>query len=304
MEEDITQPMIIITEHAEAKFVKALEALRPQPEASRVIHFILSSNPQLLSLAREKQALVVEAIHRHLPDFGGQTFWCEEGDIFILAASIPTKQARDLMLEIATLLGTTVSDSFSYLYECQLHINRILALLEAKAEGRRRKALEEQKRREEAALKQKRAEILTTPTLHSVSPAELQAKRKNRSEPEILIIEDDIFSRKLVENVLKSRFKLTGLGSADVALATYQQLAPDVVFLDINLPDVTGHELLQQIIRIDPNAYVIMLSGNADKANILTAMQNGAKGFVAKPFTKDKLFQYIDRCPSIATVKA
>ncbi len=93
---------------------------------------------------------------------------------------------------------------------------------------------------------------------------------------------------------------MTGLSVATYALDKYTNIAPDILFLDINLPDVTGHELLEKILILDPDAYVIMLSGNCDRDNITQAISKGAKGFIAKPFTKDKLFQYIDRCPTIA----
>ena len=77
----------------------------------------------------------------------------------------------------------------------------------------------------------------------------------------------------------------------------YVTHAPDVLFLDIELPDITGHDVLQKVLEMDPDAFVIMLSGNGNKENIFKAMKTGAKGFVGKPFTKDKLLQYILKCP-------
>ena len=114
-----------------------------------------------------------------------------------------------------------------------------------------------------------------------------------------MVIEDDAFSRRLVEKVMKNVCTLTSLGSAETALDAYTLSAPDMLFLDINLPDVSGLDLLEKIRKIDPNAYIVMLSGNADRVNITTAMQLGARGFVAKPFTTEKLFQYVNRCPTI-----
>ena len=70
------------------------------------------------------------------------------------------------------------------------------------------------------------------------------------------------------------------------------------LILDINLPDVTGHDLLERILLIDPDAHVIMLSGNADQTNIVQAMSKGAKGFIAKPFElkelRDELHRLLD----------
>jgi two-component system chemotaxis response regulator CheY len=132
-----------------------------------------------------------------------------------------------------------------------------------------------------------------------VKSEDIISRRASRETPELMMIEDDAFSRRLVENVLQKQYSITGLGEATLALETYARIAPDLLFLDIDLPDVTGHELLEKILKLDPNAYVIMLSGNCDRENITQAMSKGAKGFVAKPFTRDKLFQYITRCPTI-----
>lgn len=292
------QPMIIITEHAESKFIKALEAIRPEPEASRAVHIKLAERAELKLLALELRPLILEACTRNLPNISGQIFLCEDGDIFILAPSIQTKEARAIIVEVAALLKVTSDDAFAELYECKLYINKMLALIEFKIE-KRRKMIEAAKKKQEEELAAKRRGDILNMSGAANSPQEIASRRNNRATPEIMIIEDDAFSRKLVENVLAKQFHLTGLGTADVALATYANLAPDILFLDINLPDVTGHELLEKIIRMDPNAYVVMLSGNADKANIMQAMGAGAKGFIGKPFTKEKLFQYIDRCPTI-----
>ena len=72
-----------------------------------------------------------------------------------------------------------------------------------------------------------------------------------------------------------------------------------MIFLDIDLPDVNGHEVLSSILKIDANAHIIMLSGNSDQENVVNAIKAGAKGFVAKPFLKDRLYKYIDECPMI-----
>lgn len=290
--------MIIIEEHADLKFVKVLEALRAEPEASRAIHFKLAEKPELKTAAKELRPLITEAITRNLPTFSAQSFLCEDGDIFILAPTIPTKEARSTIIEVAGILKTNPDEAFAELYECKLHINKMLAFIELKIERRRKLIEAAKKKQEEELAAKKRVDILDISGSNTFAQ-DISNRRKNRAVPEIMIIEDDAFSRKLVENVLAKQFHLTGLGTADVALATYANLAPDILFLDINLPDVTGHELLEKIIRMDPEAYVVMLSGNADKANIMQAMNNGAKGFVAKPFTKEKLFQYIDRCPTI-----
>ena len=80
---------------------------------------------------------------------------------------------------------------------------------------------------------------------------------------------------------------------------SYVNKAPDVLFLDIGLPDINGHEVLEKLFKLDPDAYVVMFSGNGDKENIMKAVELGAKGFVGKPFSQEKLLQYIQKSPFI-----
>jgi two-component system chemotaxis response regulator CheY len=129
-------------------------------------------------------------------------------------------------------------------------------------------------------------------------------RRLDRLDVEVMVIEDDAFSRRLVETAINKQYRVTALGETENALRTYLQLAPNLLFLDINLPNVSGHDLLNRILALDPKAFVVMLSGNCDRDNVMQAMQAGAKGFVAKPFTRDKLFQYIERCPTIKKATA
>ena len=118
------------------------------------------------------------------------------------------------------------------------------------------------------------------------------ATRKDRKGIVIQVVEDDPFTQKLVANVL-SDFEVISSGTVADALKGYTEHAPDIIFLDINLPDGSGHDILQQIVSIDPKAYAIMLSGNRSMADVSKALQSGAKGFVAKPFPKDKLLNCI-----------
>jgi two-component system chemotaxis response regulator CheY len=72
-----------------------------------------------------------------------------------------------------------------------------------------------------------------------------------------------------------------------------------VLFLDIGLPDIDGLKVLERIFKLDPQAYVVMFSGNGSKEHIMRAVELGARGFVGKPFTKEKLFQYIEKSPFV-----
>lgn len=285
--------MLVIDEHADIKLAGRLEQLRAEPDGTRCIYFPLMGKPY----AERLREPLLQSAQTHIPSVNTQVYLCEDGDIFILAPTLASKDAKHLMLDAAQHAGVPAGDDFASLHEISLHANKLLVTLEQKQEKRRREKEAQEKKREEEQAARKRASILnSTPMADAQSIA---ARRAGRAAPELMIIEDDIFSRRLVENVLQKQYPLTALASAESALATYARLAPDLLFLDINLPDVTGHELLEKIIALDPKAYVIMLSGNSDKDNILQAITRGAKGFIAKPFTRDKLLQYLERCPTL-----
>lgn len=289
--------MIVIDQHAETKLINALDALRDQPGSTRCLHFPLAGTAHGKTSADIRQK-VIESAQLLIPSQEPQIYLCEDGDIFILAPALSSKDAHKLALEIAGFLGVPADADIYALYEMSQQVNKVADLIEAKF-ARRKKAMEIELRNREMAMQERKRHAI----LHGIKPQDqlqdMAARRKEREQPELMIIEDDGFSCRLVENVLQKKYQLTALHTAERALETYIRLAPDVLFLDINLPDVTGHELLEQIMKIDPSAYVIMLSGNSDRDNISMAMGKGAKGFIAKPFTREKIHQYIERCPTI-----
>lgn len=124
----------------------------------------------------------------------------------------------------------------------------------------------------------------------------LEAKnlRKARYPQYVMVVDDDPLTRRLIASSLKERYALVSAADAQEAVANYLFYAPDIVFLDINLPDASGFSVLQQIVASDPDAYVVMLSGNSYLDNVTKALNNGASGFISKPFRKEKLCHYIE----------
>ncbi len=120
-------------------------------------------------------------------------------------------------------------------------------------------------------------------------------ERYTREKINVLLVEDDPMTRRIVSNSLKDQFSLITAADAHEALARYVSHAPDIVFLDIGLPNSDGYSVLRKLVECDPNAYVVMFSGNSYMENIVTAMESGAQGFIPKPFNKDRLFHYLDQ---------
>ena len=98
---------------------------------------------------------------------------------------------------------------------------------------------------------------------------------------------------------MQKKYKVYATQDGQGAVLNYLNKAPDVVFLDIDLPDMSGHDVLSKIFALDPEAYIIMFSGNGDRGNVLKAIERGAKGFVGKPFSQDKLTHYIQKSPFV-----
>lgn len=111
----------------------------------------------------------------------------------------------------------------------------------------------------------------------------------------VLLVEDDPVTRWMVRNALKNECLFASAGTASAAFSVFSSWRPDLVFLDINLPDKNGHEVLDWIMRNDPGARVVMFSSAGDIDNISAALEDGASGFVAKPFQREKLLHYIHR---------
>jgi two-component system, chemotaxis family, chemotaxis protein CheY len=112
----------------------------------------------------------------------------------------------------------------------------------------------------------------------------------------ILIVEDQDFSRKLLYDLLARQFVYTcyAARNAAEALELYATHAPDIVFLDIILPDYTGHEIATLIKSHDPKSYIIMVTANNFIKDVETAKRNNVQGYITKPYSKNKIQAAVD----------
>jgi two-component system chemotaxis response regulator CheY len=105
------------------------------------------------------------------------------------------------------------------------------------------------------------------------------------SEPTILIVDDDTLSRALLTDLLKDTgCKLLQAADGDQALEALEANRPDVMLLDLFMPNRSGLEVLQQLNEVSPNTRTLVLSSMDAEAVIQTALSAGARGFIAKPF--------------------
>lgn len=99
-----------------------------------------------------------------------------------------------------------------------------------------------------------------------------------------VVIEDDLDVRNLLEAVLlQSGFEVHTAADGRAGVGVVRDIGPDVVTVDIGLPDIDGFEVLRRI-RQFSTAYVVMLTGREDEADVLAALQGGADDYITKPF--------------------
>lgn len=122
-------------------------------------------------------------------------------------------------------------------------------------------------------------------------------RRDRRREMLVLIVEDDRFMAAYASNILNKDFEIVHAKTGEEAIMAYIDHAPNVVLQDIHLPGLNGHETLAAIRKIDPDAYVVMLSVDTIKTNIVEASKAGASGFLKKPFTKERVIAMVQKSP-------
>lgn len=115
----------------------------------------------------------------------------------------------------------------------------------------------------------------------------------------VLLVEDDRSTRRVVGASLKDHCELIEASDASEGISAYNAFQPDLVFMDIELPDGDGQNLLRWITRNDPGAFVVMFSGHYDTDNVMESIDSGARGFVSKPFDINKMLHFIKVCPKL-----
>ncbi|MBQ2902396.1 MAG: response regulator [Agathobacter sp.] len=113
----------------------------------------------------------------------------------------------------------------------------------------------------------------------------------------ILVVDDAAFMRMMLKDILtKGGFEVCGEAADGVeALAKYNELKPDLVTLDITMPNKDGIAALKDIKAADPSALCIMCSAMGQQSMVIEAIQSGAKDFIVKPFQADRVIESIKK---------
>jgi two-component system, chemotaxis family, chemotaxis protein CheY len=113
----------------------------------------------------------------------------------------------------------------------------------------------------------------------------------------VLICDDAIFMRTMLGNILRQAgFDVIGEAQTGAeAVQRYQELKPDLVTMDIVMPDMGGIDAVREIMQEFPDAKILMCSAMGQQALVIEAIQAGARDFVVKPFQPSRVLEAVQR---------
>ena len=116
-------------------------------------------------------------------------------------------------------------------------------------------------------------------------------------KPRVLVVDDAIFMRKMIADILEGS-GMEIVGEADtgaVAVEKYTELSPDLVTMDIIMPEMNGIDAVKNIIASDPQAKIVMCSALGQQALVQDALSAGAKDFLIKPFNPSRVVEVVTK---------
>ena len=118
------------------------------------------------------------------------------------------------------------------------------------------------------------------------------------AKKKVLIIDDAKFVRNLIKKVVEKMDFAEVIGEASNGLegvSLYKKLKPDLVTMDLVMPDSNGINAIEQIIKFDQDAKIIVISAIGQEMSVLEATEKGAKDYIKKPFREEQIFSTFER---------
>ncbi len=113
----------------------------------------------------------------------------------------------------------------------------------------------------------------------------------------VLICDDAIFMRRMISDILsQAGYRIVGEAANGLqAVEMYGSLRPDLVTMDIVMPDMGGIDAVREIIKVDPEARILMCSAMGQQALVIEAIEAGARDFIVKPFQPGRVLEAVQR---------
>lgn len=284
--------MIVIAKKAEEKLLAELRRLYAERSPQRCFHLEFSK----ADLDKRELFDGFLKLLNDIPNsYLAQVYICQDRDVFIFMQGFMQRHFTDFIHNLAKVLKYEKLVDLTEVFEVRRDFPKLEDVCLDKIGD-----YSQSKAEQLEANRQKLAEKVTLEILKGLDIGlvnSIQERRMKRTDVLVMVADDDQLCRTLVYNVLNHDFTMAFARNGQEAMQSYVEQAPDVLFLDIGMPDINGHDILECLCQVDPEGYVIMFSGRTDKDNMLRALRAGAHGFVGKPFTRDKLFHYIHKSP-------
>jgi len=117
----------------------------------------------------------------------------------------------------------------------------------------------------------------------------------------VLIVDDALFMRAMIRDILENsgRYEVAAeAANGEESVARYRELRPDMVTMDIVMPQMDGIEACREILKIHPKAKIVMCSALGQEALVIESIAAGAKDFIVKPFSAEKVLKVLDSVSS------
>lgn len=113
-----------------------------------------------------------------------------------------------------------------------------------------------------------------------------------------MLVDDAAFMRMMLKDILtKGGHEVVGEAEDGLkAIEKYKEVLPDLVLMDITMPELDGISAVKRIKAVDPNAKIIMCSAMGQQALVIESIQAGAKDFIVKPFQADRILDAVRKC--------
>ena len=116
-----------------------------------------------------------------------------------------------------------------------------------------------------------------------------------------IIVDDAVFMRSVLKKILtEASYRVVGeAGNGLEAIALAEKFKPDMMTLDITMPEMNGIEAIEGILKVSPNTKIIMCSAMGQQSKVVESIKKGAKDFIVKPFEKMRVLQAINNVKNL-----
>jgi len=269
----------IVNKNAEEALLSLIEEVNRKNTAMVGIYFQLSKVG-----ASPKEDDIINMFKSMLGDRQAKVYFFRDGDILIAWHGAQKALIEEVRKKLYEQYPVENLDSY---YDLHAQGEELRMLIKKKIE-----AIPPSPKATNQPLLSNTGKQSTTLKIDSDQIAFFKAKakeRKGRMKTEVLVVEDQNFSKQLLVGMLDKNYKTYGTASAEQGMELYLAHAPDIVFLDIELPGMNGHQFAEQINKLDPDSYIVMVTANSYTDDVMRAKNNNAKGYVVKPYSKQKI---------------